>query len=469
MLERKESVQGSSRGEFLDEEEGVETRTIRSGRGRLRGREGKARDLEAEVVCCEDGRLGWRVRVPGSRPLATPAVASGRVFLGGGFGSHELHAFDAASGTLAWRLCTKDDGPTAAAIFGDRVVFNTESCTVYVADAATGRVLWESWLGDPLMAQPAVQGSTVFMAHPDEEGVHWLAAFDLESGERLWRTELIADVISAPVVAEGSVYACTVDGTLYRIDRERGERLWSIPHQATSAPWIHRGRIYMSLREEANAEGERLAVEAFSTVCLSDGLRRAARAFSRRKAKYFRREEEEAARSYYARHDAMVGFASAPSSAKLHLAKQNLGAGRVASVWTFQGSRPEVFDDGIFGALDDVVQRVDLETRKPLWRSRLQLEEGGLLGRALSPPALTSSRLYVTSALGDLVVLDRATGDELWAVNVGEPILSQPAAAEGKVFVGTAGGTLYAFETGDPDPAGWPMWGGGPGHNGPEG
>jgi len=39
----------------------------------------------------KDGtRKGWKVVIPGNRPLATPAVVEGKVFLGGGFGSHEF-------------------------------------------------------------------------------------------------------------------------------------------------------------------------------------------------------------------------------------------------------------------------------------------------------------------------------------------------------------------------------------------
>jgi hypothetical protein len=33
---------------------------------------------------------GWRVTVPGRQPLATPALADGRLFLGGGFGSYDF-------------------------------------------------------------------------------------------------------------------------------------------------------------------------------------------------------------------------------------------------------------------------------------------------------------------------------------------------------------------------------------------
>ncbi len=33
----------------------------------------------------------WKVTIPGNRPLATPAIANGKVFVGGGFGSHEFY------------------------------------------------------------------------------------------------------------------------------------------------------------------------------------------------------------------------------------------------------------------------------------------------------------------------------------------------------------------------------------------
>jgi outer membrane protein assembly factor BamB len=123
-------------------------------------------------------------------------------------------------------------------------------------------------------------------------------------------------------------------------------------------------------------------------------------------------------------------------------------------------------DDGIFGVLGDAIQRLDLHTKKPLWRCRVEFDGKDALGRLLSPPAVTAERLYVTSSLGDLFVLDRKTGKELWSLNVGAPILSQPAIAGGNVYLGTSDGTLYSFEADDPDSAGWPMWGGGPGHNG---
>ena len=76
----------------------------------------------------KDGRIkGWRVVIPGNRPLATPAVADGRVFLGGGFGSNEFYAFDAATGQKLWTYRTNDDGPSAAVVHSSPSMSSTET------------------------------------------------------------------------------------------------------------------------------------------------------------------------------------------------------------------------------------------------------------------------------------------------------------------------------------------------------
>jgi len=472
MQDPQARIEGLGKDDFIDDVAQIEVREISSGKGHISASPGSdrrgslGRDLEPDIIYDASGRPGWRVRIPGSRPLATPAVVGGRVFIGGGFGSHEFYALDLETGRLLWSLKTKDDGPTAATVVDGFVAFNTESCTVYVVEAETGRSVWERWLGDPLLAQPALDGSSLFMVYPDNKGRHWLAAFDLRTGTEQWKAEIVADVITAPILADGGVYAATIDGTVYHIDRETGQPHWAINHQATSAPWVRAGKVYLSLREEEKQEGESFTVEGVDTVDLEAGARGSQRAHARRKADYLKFDSGSWAARAYQAFDGSVGFASAPLSAKLHFAKAHLGHATVASMWSYQGSRPEVFDDGIFSVMGDAVQRLDLGTRKPLWRSRLKFGDKERLGRVLSPPAVTASRLYLVSALGDLIALDRSSGDELWSLNVGSEILSQAAVAEGKVVFGTVQGDLYAFETGDADPRGWPMWGGGPGHNG---
>jgi len=123
-------------------------------------------DLKATLFKTPDGKEGWAIRIPGGRPIATPAYADGMVFVGGGYGSHEFYAFNADTGALVWKIATSDDGPTAAVVEDGYVAFNTESCTLIVVDEKTGKLAWQEWLGDPLMSQPATHKGRIYIAYP---------------------------------------------------------------------------------------------------------------------------------------------------------------------------------------------------------------------------------------------------------------------------------------------------------------
>jgi len=181
------------------------------------------RDLEAVSYSTPDGKSGWVVRLPGGRPIATPAYADGMLFVGGGYGSHEFYAVDSETGKIIWKIQTGDDGPTAAVVADGMVAFNTESCTLVVVDERRGRVIWQEWLGDPLMSQPAIDKGVLFMAHPaatgrpmkpvefhprpaSRGGTHRLLAAELSTGRHIWEQEISGDVITAPVVSDGTVY-----------------------------------------------------------------------------------------------------------------------------------------------------------------------------------------------------------------------------------------------------------------------
>src|SRR5262249_19775085 len=168
-----------------------------------------------------DGRArGWKVAVPGGRTLATPAVADGRVFLGGGFGRSDFLAFAPAARAGAWQYQTSDDGPTAAVVDDGHVVFNTESCEIEVL-TVEGAPVWKRWLGDPLMSMPAVGGGRVYQAYPDSKGDrrHHLACFDLRTGHEYWKQPIEGEVITAPILAGGYGQFSTPARTLYPLPR----------------------------------------------------------------------------------------------------------------------------------------------------------------------------------------------------------------------------------------------------------
>jgi len=190
------------------------------------------RDFEAASFGTPDGRSGWVLRLPGGRPIATPAYADGMLFVGGGYGSHEFYALDSETGRVIWKIQTGDDGPTAAVVADGMVAFNTESCTLVVVEERRGRVIWQEWLGDPLMSQPAIDKGVLFMAHPAATGqvfsppavgrdYLYLAGADghlvsvrQSNGGIGFSYALKAPMAFQPVLAKGNVYAGTSDGRL---------------------------------------------------------------------------------------------------------------------------------------------------------------------------------------------------------------------------------------------------------------
>jgi outer membrane protein assembly factor BamB len=424
-----------------------------------------------------DGRpTGWKVTLPGGRPLATPAVVDGRVFVGGGFGSYEFYALDAATGRLAWQYQTTDDGPTAAAVLDDRVVFNTESCELEVL-TTDGQPVWKRWLGDPLMSMPAVAPGRVFIVFPESRGdrQHYLACFGLSDGTELWRTQLAGEIITAPVLADERVYLTTLDGTLACFRQDNGARLWHEAKNATSSPQIWKEQCYFSQRHEVS-----MAVAGHSTQRQTEGLSRrgsaadsATKAYAgtARAADYLDHARRAAKSPHYRKQtldDAAVGFSGHKGDAKVHQAMHNLGHAHVSSLWAYQGSKPFLTRGRLFSALGDTLHCVDPGTEEVAWKKTLHADrqDGELLDSPMTPPAVVNGKLFVGTILGEVYCVRADSGDVLWRIEVGEPIVFQPAVARGCVYAASGAGSLFCLPTGDAADDAWLMWGATAAHNG---
>ena len=277
-------------------------------------------NIKPKTFTTDDGKKGWYVKIPEGLPLATPAYGDGMIFIGGGFGSYSFYALNAGSGEIAWGVHTGDDGPTAAVIEDGIVVFNTESCIIYALRAEDGKDLWHHWLGDPLMSQPAIYDGKVYMAYPGG-GSHILICLDLYDGETYWKTPIVSDIISAPVVDNDEVYLASFDGMVYCYSADTGKELWRENYNATSAPWIFEGELFTSLRENEqiiDEQGNKVE-QRYEGVGILDGKsgrRVNEKLHNRQEANYLKAERSSKWAKEQMAHDSSVGFGSAPSTAK---------------------------------------------------------------------------------------------------------------------------------------------------------
>src|SRR5262249_54265539 len=213
---------------------------------------GAVRVAGPEPFKSKDGKIsGWKLAIPGNRPLATPAVVQGTVFIGGGFGSHEFYAFDAVTGKQRWQYHTSDDGPTAAVVEDGFIAFNTESCELEIL-SLDGKPVWKKWLGDPLMSMPAISAGKVYMAFPNSRGdrQHDIAWFDLKTRQGVWKRPIAGEVITAPIVSDEKLYLSTLEGTVYCFGQHDGELVWKEKKNVTSAPLIWNSHCYFGRRSE---------------------------------------------------------------------------------------------------------------------------------------------------------------------------------------------------------------------------
>jgi len=391
------------------------------------------------------GRRGWVTAMPRAELLTSPAFHDGKVFLGGGFVSHRFYAFDAYSGELSWSMPAPDGGPTAAIIEDDKVIYNTESCTIFVADAHTGELAWSRWLGDPLMSQPAAAHGLVFSAYP-KDGGHQFGAFRLSDGEPVWATPIPADVIQAPQVVGESVYFATMDGTAHRLQARTGRVQWRRDVGASSAVWVDRENVLVARRRG----GARSPRESMLVLDAASG----------------RTQHESAhfAAPYLAGNSRDRELASGTAGAWGNVPHgDHLGLRNVASGWAFQGSSPAVADGRAYFSIAGEVLARDMETAETVWRRRYA-EAGD--AQALSPPAVVGGLLVFGTVDGHLVATDIDTGMTVWAYDVGEPVVFQPIVAQGWVYFATGRGNVVGLELGDAMLDGWHMWGGNARHAG---
>jgi outer membrane protein assembly factor BamB len=163
--------------------------------------------------------------------------------------------------------------------------------------------------------------------------------------------------------------------------------------------------------------------------------------------------------------DSSVGFASAPSTAQLGAANKHLGVRTVVGGWAYQGSRAAHSKGKLLNAQGKYLNSMSVESGAMSWRAEVTGKGIAEDAQVFSPPALGEQFMYLSSALGHLLSVRQSDGEVGFAYLFKEPMVFQPALAEGNVYVGTSNGLLICLKTGSADAEGWYAWGGNAEHN----
>ncbi|PSQ18876.1 hypothetical protein BRD00_03790 [Halobacteriales archaeon QS_8_69_26] len=227
---------------------------------------GSGKEFYAVDVAAGEER--WTAPVDYLAHHFSPAVADGRVFVSvrsldgvrSGGGEGVLYAFDAASGTVDWRVDMPVSSPPTVA---DGTVYVTRSEDVGVLhafDAASGNEQWSFRFAPDgkrgsIYGAPAVVDGTIYAtasAHGNDVQSYLYA---LEGGNVRWRYGIDAETRVPPVIRDDEAYVATASGELHAVGLGGDDR-WSVdgPGAIFSTPAVDEERIY------ALAKGELVAL-----------------------------------------------------------------------------------------------------------------------------------------------------------------------------------------------------------------
>ena len=291
----------------------------------------------------------------------------------------------------------------------------TADRNVVLVDRASGEVLWRSRLDGTVRAGPLLDEDRLYVAteaQPDGR----VYAIRLRDGKALWRTR-IGSVV-APLAFDGdALYAGTEDGAVVRLDPEQGAVRWRralngavrggpVPTPHGLAVATTADTLYLLNRETGAVQGRLPTPGSVLATPASDG-----------------------------RH--------------LYLVTMN---GRVLAVdlatWSVRWDRPA--GDAVYGApalAGDTLYVLARDGR--LWiipvgdPDRAASHALGIV--ATAGPTPLASGVLVGSVSGEVLLVDRASGNILWRAQVVGPIEEPPLVRDRQVVVVGGRGNIHSY------------------------
>jgi outer membrane protein assembly factor BamB len=282
-----------------------------------------------------------------------------------------------------------------AAVDGQRVFLASYKGNVTAYDLASGKQLWQHSVRAPLSGGPGAADGLIIVGSSKGDVI----ALSEQDGTQRWRIRINAEILSAAAIGSGVVVVRAVDGKLHGISAKDGSENWVVDQQVPR----------LSLRGTS-----RPIIAGDVAICGFDNGRIVA---------------------------AALGNGSTAWESPVGQSHGSTELQRLIDV-----DAPVVADgDDLFAvAYQGRVVRMARENGQIVWARDLSSFRG---------LAVDENAVYVSTAEGDLVRIDRRTGVEQWRIKTLERRqLSAPVVYGGRVVVADASGYVHWFDTVKGDP-----------------
>ncbi len=343
-----------------------------------------------------NGTPAWVFKAKGTKTvqfLSSPTIVGNRLYIGAARGavfsvSGATYCIDTDTQEVVWRNDSEIPIVSSPAVVAGRVYigegFHEDSgCRLRCLDAKTGDPIWSFTTASHVESTPFItQGRLYFTAGAD--GIYCLDAL---AGEQIWHFPAVhADM--SPVVKDGKVYFGTGYGEykIYAADAETGAEIWSkpMPYPVWGSPSAHENLVFFGLGNGNFIEsapipkGKAVALNADTGDIV------------------WEYEAADGVFTAIAVHNDFVTFGSrdgfvytlTAADGELHW-KTDLGAVVVAS--------PAVTQDAVYAATNaGLIYCLAIDDGSIIWKYDSRTVEYGL--KLLSSPAIANGKLYIGSS-----------------------------------------------------------------------
>lgn len=417
-----------------------------------------------------DRNLIWKAEVRPSK--SSPVLTARHVFVAG-FAGEKLftQCLDRKTGKLLWErsierrrkpLVNKLNDPAALTPVtdGENVYAFFQDWGLVSYDPA-GNLRWKIPLG-PFTSSHGLGISPIvadglLVIQVDQFAGSYIAAFDLENGETVWKTNRSeSESWSTPVFyrsAGGAPYILTVGDRMFGAHQlQSGRRTFTESSMAgamVASPILEGDTLYafgynfgnaLSFdgpleKRDKDGDGKLAANEYKGSVWLT-GMAK----FRGNKDGVLDREEWDAVQSRYTGPSPLVAMRLEPAS--------NGGTLRTRELWRYEKGfkfvipSPLIYGNVLYYVKNGgIFTAIDAQTGKLLKQGRLE----GAIDPYSASPVAADGKIYLASENGKVSVVRPGADWEVITVNdLEEEIFATPALSEGRIFLRTAQG-LYCF------------------------
>ena len=347
--------------------------------------------------------LAWSADVgTGGLITSAPIVVGGRVFAMDA-GAH-VTAFDAGSGSQAWRTDLAPEGEDGEDGFGGglaadagRIFATTGFGEVLAIAPGSGEILWRYQASAPFRSAPAASGGVVIAVTRENQAV----ALKADDGQMLWRIAGVASSAgslggASPAISGGLTVVPFGSGEIVGVQQATGRQVWSAVLGGTRRG-LARGSI-------ADVTGDPVIAGRIVVAANQSGR--------------------------------MVALDGATGQRGW---TRTLGS--TGPLWAAGTSLFVMTDSG-------QLVRLSITTGKTIWSTQMPAfrdPEDRTDAIPYSGPVLAGGRIYVTDGLGNLLSFDPGSGKQVASVDLSDGSTTGVVVAGGTLFVLCNNGVLQAF------------------------